>query len=100
MPWLLLDRGAVNPTWRRVRSCQYFHAGVIGCPTPPKPIPGDAKAGLAVPRRTHFGLLTHQNWHRDRPQAHRVGSGLRAGAHAPHKRALVKSRDVVYSLVV
>ena len=55
MPWLLLDRGVVNPTWRRVRSCQYFHAGVIGCPTPPKPIPGDAKAGLAFPRRTRSG---------------------------------------------
>jgi hypothetical protein len=52
VPWLLLDRGAVNPTPWRVRSCQYFHAGVIGCPTPPKPIPGDAKAGLAVHRRT------------------------------------------------
>ena len=55
MPWLLLAWGGVIPAWRRVHSCQYFHAGVIGCSTPPKPIQGDAKAGLAVHRRTCSG---------------------------------------------
>jgi hypothetical protein len=61
--WPLLDWGAVTQTWRQVRSCQYFHAAVTGFPTPPKPIPGDAKAGLANPSARPFGLLTHQNWH-------------------------------------
>jgi hypothetical protein len=40
------------------------------------------QGGARCPSANPFGFLTHQYWRRDRPQAHRVGSGLRAGAHA------------------
>ena len=92
-----LRRGAVSPTRRRVRSCRYFHAGVIGCPTPPDPIPGDAKAGLGLPGAPV--RVAHPSELAPRPA---VGSSCRlwvgAGAHAPHNRDSCRSTNLGESL--
>jgi hypothetical protein len=57
MPQLRLDWGVVNPTPWRVSSCQYFHAGVIRVPRPPRSGCSPIRTGTEAGRRLIVSTL-------------------------------------------